>query len=208
MRQIIVDGSHQCVSFESHSLACIVGSVCAFSVPFFTRSACLGPQRRQRWERRRPLPPSVQRPRLPLYQRTSFLKTSGTKFTLNGAPYKLFRSNAYWLALVGYIATDINKAFADIAASGGTAVREITATHGVYFHLWSGKTATITPGAHGFDMLDAFIAAAKAHDIRLTITLYPSSRSDYDGRDVCTAQIVGSGQPHHVFYTNAAVIVS
>ena len=32
--------------------------------------------------------------------------------------------------------------------------------------------------------------------------------SDYGGMDVYVNQIVGSGQPHDLFYTNANVIVS
>ncbi|KAJ7328428.1 glycoside hydrolase [Mycena albidolilacea] len=136
---------------------------------------------------------------------TGFVKTSGTKFTLNGAPYTLFGTNAYWLALGGYSTTDINKAFSDIAASGATTVRgfnEVTSANGVYFHLWSGKTATVNTGSNGLGMLDTVIAAAKAHGLRLIISL-----SDYGGMDVYAAQLLGSGQPHDVFYTNPTIIV-
>jgi hypothetical protein len=30
---------------------------------------------------------------------------------------------------------------------------EVTAANGVYFHLWSGKTATVNTGANGLGML-------------------------------------------------------
>ncbi|KAJ6546040.1 CEL4a mannanase [Mycena vulgaris] len=143
---------------------------------------------------------------------TGFVKTSGTKFTLNGAPYTVFGSNAYWLPLMGYSTTDINKAFADIVASGATTVRtwgfnEVTSANGVYFHLWSGKTATVNTGANGLAMLDTVIAAAKAHGIRLIISL-TNNWSDYGGMDVYTAQLIGSGQAHDVFYTNPTVIAA
>ncbi|KAJ7903158.1 CEL4a mannanase [Mycena leptocephala] len=137
---------------------------------------------------------------------TGFVKTSGTKFTLSGATYTVFGTNAYWLALGGYSTTDINKAFADIAASGATTVRgfnEVTSANGIYFHLWSGKTATVNTGSNGLGMLDTVIAAAKAHGLRLIISL-----SDYGGMDVYAAQLIGSGQPHDVFYTNPTIIAA
>ncbi|KAF7343111.1 Carbohydrate-binding module family 1 protein/glycoside hydrolase family 5 protein [Mycena venus] len=143
---------------------------------------------------------------------TGFVKTSGTKFTLNGAPYTLFGENAYWLALGGYSTTDINKALSDIAASGATTVRtwgfnEVTSANGIYFHLWSGKTATVNTGSNGLGMLDTVIAAAKAHGLRLIISL-TNNWSDYGGMDVYAAQLLGSGQPHDVFYTNPTIIAA
>ncbi|KAJ7679667.1 mannanase [Mycena rosella] len=143
---------------------------------------------------------------------TGFVKTSGTKFTLNGAPYTLFGTNAYWLALGGYSTTDINKAFSDIAASGATTVRtwgfnEVTSANGIYFHLWSGKTATVNTGSNGLGMLDTVIAAAKAHGLRLIISL-TNNWSDYGGSDVYAAQLLGSGQSHDVFYTNPTIIAA
>ncbi|KAJ7698350.1 mannanase [Mycena rosella] len=143
---------------------------------------------------------------------TGFVKTSGTRFTLNGAPYTLVGSNAYWLALGGYSTTDINKAFADIVASGGTTVRtwgfnEVTSANGIYFHLWSGSSATVNTGSNGLGALDTVIAAAKAHGIRLIISL-TNNWSDYGGMDVYTAQLLGSGQPHDLFYSNPTVIAA
>ncbi|KAJ6526490.1 CEL4a mannanase [Mycena vulgaris] len=143
---------------------------------------------------------------------TGFVKATGTRFTLNGAPYTLFGSNSYWLALGGYSSTDINKALADIVASGATTVRtwgfnEVTSANGIYFHLWSGSSATVNTGSNGLGALDAVIAAAKAHGLRLIISL-TNNWSDYGGMDVYTRQIVGSGQPHDVFYTNPSVIAA
>ncbi|KAJ7110637.1 mannanase [Mycena epipterygia] len=135
---------------------------------------------------------------------TGFVTTSGTKFMLNGAKYTVVGSNAYWPALLGYSSTDIDKAFADIAASGATTVRgfnEVTSPTGVYFHFWSGSTATVNTGANGLGALDVLIASAKAHGIRVIIAL-TNNWSDFGGMDVYTAQILGSGQPHDAFFTN------
>ncbi|KAJ6557504.1 mannanase [Mycena capillaripes] len=189
---------------------CVAGSVCTFSSAYY--SQCL-PGTATTTTVATPPPTSTvstASSSASVPAQTGFVKTSGTKFTLNGATYTVFGSNAYWLALMGYSTTDINKAFADIVASGATTVRtwgfnEVTAANGVYFHLWSGKTATVNTGTNGLGMLDTVIAAAKAHGIRLIISL-TNNWSDYGGMDVYTAQIVGSGQPHDVFYTNAAVI--
>ncbi|KAJ6564169.1 hypothetical protein B0H19DRAFT_1285418 [Mycena capillaripes] len=51
-------------------------------------------------------------------------------------------------------------------------LNEVTTANGVYFHLWSGKTATVNTGANGLGILDTVIAAAKAHGIRLIIARY------------------------------------
>ncbi|KAJ7512588.1 glycoside hydrolase superfamily [Mycena galericulata] len=143
---------------------------------------------------------------------TGFVKTSGTRFTLNGAPYTVFGTNAYWLPLGGYSTTDINTALTTIVGSGATTVRtwgfnEVTSPNGIYFHLWSGSTATVNTGANGLGMLDTVIAAAKAHGVRLIISL-TNNWSDYGGMDVYAAQLLGSGQFHDVFYTNPTIIAA
>ncbi|KAJ7458493.1 CEL4a mannanase [Mycena latifolia] len=143
---------------------------------------------------------------------TGFVKTSGTKFMLNGAKYTVVGSNAYWPALLGYSAADIDKAFADIAASGATTVRtmgfnEVISATGIYFHLWSGSTATVNTGANGLGALDVLIASAKAHGLRVIIAL-TNNWSDFGGMDVYSTQLLGAGQPHDVFYTNPTVIAA
>lgn len=70
---------------------------------------------------------------------------------------------------------------------------------------------------------DNVVAAAEANGLRLIVALYVSypyhnpsplifcrtnNWSDYGGMDVYVNQILGSGQPHDYFYTNANVIVS
>ncbi|KAJ7056836.1 glycoside hydrolase family 5 protein [Mycena amicta] len=143
---------------------------------------------------------------------TAFIKTSGTRFTLNGAKYTVVGSNAYWPGLLGYSSTDINKAFTDIANSGATTVRtwgfnEVTSANGVYFHLWNGKTATVNTGTNGLQVLDTVVAAAKSHGLHLIIAL-TNNWSDFGGMDVYATQLLGSGQAHDVFYTNPTIIAA
>ncbi|KAJ6453764.1 mannanase [Mycena sanguinolenta] len=141
---------------------------------------------------------------------TGFVTTSGTKFMLNGAPYTVVGSNAYWPALLGYNSTEIDQAFSDIAGSGATTVRtmgfnEVTSPTGIYFYLWTGATATVNTGPTGLGALDILIASAKAHGIRLIIAL-TNNWSNFGGMDVYTAQLLGPGLPHDTFLTNPTVI--
>ncbi|KAG7095493.1 hypothetical protein E1B28_006232 [Marasmius oreades] len=105
----------------------------------------------------------------------------------------------------------MNKAFQDIANAGGTTVRtwgfnEVTSPNGVpYYQRWSGSTPTINTGTDGLQNFDKVVAAAKANGIRLIVAL-TNNWADYGGMDVYVNQIVGQGQPHDLFYTNAKVI--
>lgn len=98
---------------------------------------------------------------------------------------------------MGYSSTDIDKAFADIASSGATAVRtwyvfpirfprfgrklniviisrgfnEVTSPNGIYYQSWSGSTPTINTGATGLQNFDKIVASAKAHGLRLIVAL-------------------------------------
>jgi len=56
-------------------------------------------------------------------QSTGFVKAEGQGFTLNAKPYTVFGSNSYWVGLAGLTADEMNVAFKDIAATGGTTVR-------------------------------------------------------------------------------------
>ncbi|KAF8175051.1 CEL4a mannanase [Mycena galopus ATCC 62051] len=141
---------------------------------------------------------------------TGFIKTSGMRFTLNGQQFVPVGSNAYWPALLEYTNAEIDQTFSDIAASGATVVRgfnEVTSASGVYFHLWTGTTATVNTGTNGLQRLDYVISSAKSHGIKLIITL-GNNWSDFGGMDVYTAQILGSGQPHDAFYTNPTVVAA
>ncbi|KAG9003239.1 hypothetical protein FRB93_011152 [Tulasnella sp. JGI-2019a] len=141
---------------------------------------------------------------------TGYVKTSGQKFTLNGATFIVVGENCYWLAQTSASA-DIDKAFADIAGMGATTVRtwgfnEVTSPSGTYYNLWNGATATLNTGATGLGKFDYVVSSAKAHGLRLIVTL-TNNWSDYGGMDVYVKQILGSAD-HDYFYSNAQVIAA
>ncbi|KAF9482636.1 CEL4b mannanase [Pholiota conissans] len=142
---------------------------------------------------------------------TGFVKASGTAFSLNGSKFTVVGENSYWVGLMGYSTTDMNKAFADIASAGSTVVRtwgfnEVTSPNGIYYQSWSGSTPTVNTGASGLANFDNVIAAAKANGIRLIVALQvlTNNWSDYGGMDVYVKQILNSPN-HDLFYTDATV---
>ncbi|KAJ3879236.1 glycoside hydrolase [Lentinula edodes] len=144
---------------------------------------------------------------------TGFVKTSGIHFTLNNEPFTVVGANAYWVGLMNYGVADMNTAFHDIAATGASVVRtwgfnEVTTPDGVaYYQSWSGSTPTVNLGTNGLENFDNVVAAAKANGLRLIVTL-TNNWSDYGGMDVYVNQLLGQGQPHDYFYTNATVIAA
>ncbi|KAH7339604.1 glycoside hydrolase superfamily [Rhizoctonia solani] len=138
---------------------------------------------------------------------TGFVKTSGTKFTLNGSTFTVVGSNAYWMAQLSST-TDITSAFSDLSAAGLTTLRtwgfnDVTSPSGTYYQLWSGSTATVNTGADGLAKFDTVVSAAKANGIRLIVSL-TNNWSDYGGMDVYVKQILGSSN-HDLFYTDATI---
>ncbi|QRV79226.1 Cellulase (glycosyl hydrolase family 5 protein) [Ceratobasidium sp. AG-Ba] len=122
-------------------------------------------------------------------QSTSFVKTSGQNFTLNGT-------------------ADITTAFNDIKNAGFTTLRtwgfnDVTIPSGTYYQLWDGKTATLNTGENGLAKFDTVVAAAKAAGVRLIIPL-TNNWSDYGGMDVYVKQLLGSSN-HDLFYTDSTV---
>lgn len=143
---------------------------------------------------------------------TSFVKTTGQRFTVDGSTFTVAGANAYWIGLTGLSTTSMKTAFADIAKTGATVVRtwgfnEVTSASGDYYHLWSGSTSSVNTGSTGLGNFDNVIAAAKASGLRLIVTL-TNNWSDFGGMDVYVNQIVGAGKPHDLFYTNAKVIAA
>ncbi|KAK7438647.1 hypothetical protein VKT23_017980 [Stygiomarasmius scandens] len=105
-----------------------------------------------------------------------FVKTSGTRFTLNGQNFIVVGSNAYWIGLNGLSTADMDKAFSDIAATGATTVRtwgfnEVTSENGIFYQSWSGSTPTINTGSTGLQNFDNIIALAKQHNLKLIVAL-------------------------------------
>ncbi|KAG9011518.1 hypothetical protein FRB90_007176, partial [Tulasnella sp. 427] len=140
---------------------------------------------------------------------SGFVGTSGQKFTLNGSTFTVVGENAYWLAQFPATQADLDKAFADIAATGATTVRtwgfnEVTSASGTYYQIWSGSTPTINYGSDGLLKFDAVVASAKSHGLKLIVAL-TNNWSDYGGMDVYVKQILGSTN-HDLFYTDASVI--
>ncbi|KAG1875484.1 glycoside hydrolase family 5 protein [Suillus subalutaceus] len=145
-------------------------------------------------------------------QSTSFVKADGQSFTLDGQPYTVFGSNSYWVGLTGLTTDEMDVTFQDIVETGGTTVRtwgfnEVTSASGDYYQLWNGSTPTINYGSTGLENFDNVVAAAKANNIRLIVTL-TNNWSNYGGMDVYVDQILGEGQPHDYFYSNPEVIAA
>ncbi|TFK66523.1 glycoside hydrolase family 5 protein [Pluteus cervinus] len=156
-----------------------------------------------------PVPTTTRTTTPPPPASTGFVKTSGTKFTLNGAPFTVVGTNSYWVGLNGLSTANMNTAFQDIARTGATAVRtwgfnEVTSQNGNWYQGWTGRTSTVNSGASGLQNFDNVVAAAKANGLRLIVAL-TNNWADYGGMDVYVNQIVGQGQPHDLFYTNANV---
>lgn len=192
--------------------ACAVGSVCTFSNPYYsqclpgtaTTSVVTGP--------------STATSTAPVPAQTGFVKASGTRFTLNGAPYTVFgysvhrflsrifliqslgRTRTGWplggtapptltrlsptsspvepplsgkfasfrttltdvkFTEPGEISNVLKCAGASFLARG---FNEVTAANGIYFHLWSGSTATVNTGSNGLGMLGAW-SCSSSHKV-------------------------------------------
>jgi len=196
--------------------ACVSGSACVFQNPFYsqcipgaststtTRTTTSTTVSSTTASTTSAAPTSTAPP-----TSTSFVKVSGQKFTLDGAPYIVAGTNAYWLAQVDN--DDIDTAFADMAAAGLTTCRtwgfnEVTAAQnfGAYYQLWTNGTPSINTGPLGLSKFDYVIQSAKAHGIRLIVAL-TNNWSDYGGMDVYVSQL-NPGGTHDSFYTNAKII--
>ncbi|KAG9025511.1 hypothetical protein FS837_004913 [Tulasnella sp. UAMH 9824] len=159
--------------------------------------------------KRRLEPNRLQRVSSVLTLLASFVRTSGQKFTLDGSTFTVVGTNAYWLAQKTPTQADLDKAFADIAATGATTVRtwgfnEVTSPSGTYYQSWSGSTPTINYGADGLQKFDQVIASAKSHGLKLIVAL-TNNWQDYGGMDVYVKQIANSDN-HDYFYTNSNVV--
>jgi mannan endo-1,4-beta-mannosidase len=137
------------------------------------------------------------------------VKASGQRFTLNGNTFFPVGTNAYWLAQISN--ADIDQAFSDIAAAGFTTVRtwgfnDVTSPSGTYYQLWSNGVATLNTGSNGLGKFDYVVSSAKAHGLRLIVTL-TNNWSDYGGMDVYVSQL-NSGGTHDTFYTNAKILAA
>jgi len=191
---------------------CAAGSGCVFSNPFY--SQCLPGAATSTVSSATGSGSSTSSTvSTPTAAPSGFVKTSGTHFTLNGKIFTPVGANSYWVGLNNYDAADMNTAFSNIAATGATVVRtwgfdEVTSNPGVaYYQIWDGPVPTINTGSNGLENFDNVVAAAKAHGLRLIVTL-TNNWSDYGGMDVYVNQLLGNGSPHDWFYTNSTVIAA
>jgi len=147
---------------------------------------------------------------------SGYVQASGQAFTLDGATYTVYGENSYWVGLSGYSTTQMNQAFSNIATAGGTTVRtwgfnDVNATvaseYPIYYQYFDGADATINTGPTGLENFDNVIAAAKANNIKLIVTL-TNNWDNYGGMDMYVNSILGYGQPHDYFYSNSEVITA
>lgn len=134
---------------------------------------------------------------------------------LDGEEFTVVGENAYWIGLFDYGVADVDKAYQDIVNAGSTVVRTLgfndvtpadIAEYPVYYQSWSNGTGTINLGPNGLQNFDQVVARAKAHGLRLLVTL-TNNWSDYGGMDVYVQQILGSTY-HDLFYTDPQVIAA
>ncbi|TFY63162.1 hypothetical protein EVJ58_g3416 [Rhodofomes roseus] len=142
---------------------------------------------------------------------TGFVTTSGQNFQLNGEVFTVVGANSYWVGLSGLSTTEMNQAFADIAAVGATSVRtwgfnDVTTPSGDYYQLWTNGTPTINYGSTGLENFDNVVAAAKENGLRLIVAL-TNNWADYGGMDVYVSQLTGTDY-HDYFYTDPAIIAA
>ncbi|CAE6442833.1 unnamed protein product [Rhizoctonia solani] len=140
-------------------------------------------------------------------QSTSFVKTSGQQFTLDGRKFTVAGSNAYWIPQLAND-NDMTIAFKDLQKAGLTTLRtwgfnEVTSPSGTYYQIWNGKTAKINTGADGLGRFDTVVAQAKAANIRLIVAL-TNNWNEYGGMDVYVKQLLGK-EEHDLFYTDDTV---
>ncbi|KAI3616188.1 glycoside hydrolase family 5 protein [Moniliophthora roreri] len=124
-----------------------------------------------------------------------FVKTSGRRFTLNGAKFTVIGSNSYWVGLSGLSTTDMNKAFAGIAKTGATVARRISLRTRIdlkcqIFSMIPGVStkSPVCPESHTTKV------GPDRHRLSILVLM------DYK------TLIIGNDQPHDLFYTNAKVI--
>ncbi|GAB5588876.1 hypothetical protein Unana1_03776 [Umbelopsis nana] len=136
----------------------------------------------------------------------SFVKTSGTKFTLNGQPFYFSGSNAY------YLMTASNQQVQDVFSAANSVHVPVMrtwifnlGTNSVWFQQWDSTTKTMKINddvTTGLGRMDYVIQQAQAAGIKLILTL-TNNWSDYGGMDYYTSNF--GGAYHDQFYTMANV---
>ncbi|KAF4631109.1 hypothetical protein G7Y89_g7031 [Cudoniella acicularis] len=119
---------------------------------------------------------------------TSFAKTAGHVFNINGKSQYFMGTNTYW---IGFLTanTDVDLVMSHLASTGLKVLRvwgfnDVTSTPSsgtVWFQSFiSGSQPVINTGANGLQRLDYVVSSAAAHGISLIIN-FVNNWSDYGG---------------------------
>ena len=135
----------------------------------------------------------------------SFPKVSGTKFTIDGVTGYFPGGNAYWLGFQQD--ADIETVMSHVASSGLRILRvwgfnDVSATPSPgtvwYQSLVPGQDPVINDGPDGLQRLDAVVAAAEKHNVKL-IMPFVNNWNDYGG---INAYVGRYGGDHNGWFTN------
>ncbi|POM80317.1 Mannan endo-1,4-beta-mannosidase, partial [Phytophthora palmivora] len=140
-----------------------------------------------------------------------FVPTSGTNFELDGKPFYIFGTNAYWASEITWSKTDLATIFNTMAKNDLTVCRTWgfadltetgTAPWNIVYQLWENGKPTINTGDNGLGYFDLVVAAAKAAGVKLVVP-FVNNWSDYGGIDVYVKQL--GGTYHDDFYTDETI---
>ena len=135
-----------------------------------------------------------------------FPKASGTQFTIDGTTGYFAGGNAYWLGFQS--AADVETVMAHVAGAGLKILRvwgfndvNATPSQGTvwYQSLVAGQAPVINTGADGLQRLDAVVAAAEKHGVKLVVP-FVNNWNDYGG---IQAYLNAFGGDHAGWFTNA-----
>ncbi|KAF1788563.1 Glycoside hydrolase superfamily [Phytophthora cactorum] len=140
-----------------------------------------------------------------------FVTTSETAFEVDGQPFYIFGTNAYWASEINWSEKDLATIFKTMATNDVTVCRTMgfadlttvgTAPYNIVYQLWENGKASINTKDNGLGYFDKVVAAAKAAGVKLVVPLV-NNWSDYGGMDVYVKQL--GGKYHDDFYTNEKI---
>jgi mannan endo-1,4-beta-mannosidase len=134
----------------------------------------------------------------------AFPSVSGTKFTIDGVTKYFAGTNSYWIGFLTNNA-DVETTMEHISTSGLKILRvwgfnDVNGGgNGVYYQSHSSSGATINTGANGLQRLDAVVASAEKHGVKLIIN-FVNFWDDYGGMN---AYVKAYGGSKTGWYTNS-----
>ncbi|KAL3670975.1 hypothetical protein V7S43_004160 [Phytophthora oleae] len=140
-----------------------------------------------------------------------FVTTSGTNFELDGSPFYIFGTNAYWASEITWSTTNLATIFNTMSKNDLTVCRTWgfadlnttgTAPYNIVYQLWENGKPTVNTGDNGLGYFDLVVAAAKAAGVKLVVP-FVNNWSDYGGMDVYVQQL--GGKYHDDFYTDETI---